>query len=163
MTLDALLCDDADAANASRAAVEVHCMMNGCKRRFRLAEWSLPRLPSVRLTLLDEFDGFVTRHIFPEEFPDESVHVRASGSSDGIFAANAHSAEGNLVDLAAVLLVPTSDDDAGQELVSVVEYVVLDLRRSLFHQRLLSGLVPESIESAHFLYGWLGPVTYSWK
>lgn len=96
------------------------------------------------LTFANEFHGIGTRHLLAEKFADETVHIGAARAADGVAATNAHTAKWNLIDLTAILFVPTGNDDASQQLVSVIEAIILDFRCGLFHQWFFASLIPES-------------------
>lgn len=144
-SFDAILGDNANAANTTRASIEEHRMQNCYRIDEKLVFDALMNYNKNEiLTFAHKFYGIGTRHLLAEKFPNETMNIGAARTADGVAATNAHTAKWNLIDLPAVLFIPAGHDDASQQLVSVIETIILDFRCGLFHQWFFASLIPET-------------------
>ena len=98
-SLDAILCDDRDAATSTAATVTVD---------------------GKRHALLHQLDAFLLAHALAVISVHESVEVCAAGTTNGSRLANKGTTDGYGVDLTTLVLVPAGHNDSSRKLKNKV-------------------------------------------
>ena len=70
-----------------------------------------------------QLDAFLLGHVLAVVGVHESVEVGAARTADGGRLPDKRATDGNGVDLTALVLVPTGDNDASGELKNVIEKI----------------------------------------